>query len=185
MPGRTTASSYHPRRRSAAGAVGSNRPIGPRRLTPAKRNPLHLATPLRRVWPDAGRGVPWVYDVRELLRLLYAFRVPGNAVRTACYLATGHRLQERLRVASSPPTDHLLNLPRVADVRRRVGREDHQVGEFAGRDAAQVVPLLQGPRVVDGRRLQRGGRRQAGFDQQLQLLVQREARWAIRLRRVG
>src|SRR3954468_9304820 len=55
---------------------------------------------------------------------------------------------------------------------------------FAGRDTAQLVSLLQGSCVVDCRCLQRGGGRQTGFDQQLQLLMQREARWAIRLGRI-
>ncbi len=48
-----------------------------------------------------------------------------------------------------------------------------------------MVRLLEGPSVVDGRGLECGGGCQAGFDQQLQFLMQREARRAIRLGRVG
>ena len=37
-----------------------------------------------------------------------------------------------------PAVDDAFDLPRVADIRRRVGREKHQIGELAGHYAAKV-----------------------------------------------
>ena len=73
----------------------------------------------------------------------------------------------------------------MADVLQRVCVQKDDVGKLAGRDGAEVFLLLSALAlwIVAAWRAAAGGN--AGLDEQLQLLMQREARRDLRLGRVG
>ena len=91
------------------------------------------------------------------------------------YMATKRNLTDVIYKASpiqeAPAHDDARNLPRVADVDKRVAVQQNQIGCFANRDCAPVARSHEARGIARGSRESRG-RREAGFDQQRELVVE-------------
>src|ERR1051326_7495528 len=95
----------------------------------------------------------------------------------------GSRFQSSQRSAegSARYDDHAVvhdrdDPPRVPDVPQRIGAEQYEIRDLAGRDDAERVPEAEEVRGIGGRGLQRCERRETRLHEELELIVERGAR---------
>src|SRR5688572_6808894 len=102
---------------------------------------------------------------------------PGRMARTVLREVTAGLLAQRphqlLRVVHHAALDRAVHLREVADVRERVGVEDHEIGKPARRDLARLFLEAHGPRATDRGAAQHFERRQSRVDHQPHLAMDR------------
>src|SRR5688572_25608179 len=143
--------------------------------TPARfrhRMPARIASRMALTCPPAASAPNFA-----AIAIATAKARPGRVARTALRAVTARLFAQRphqlLRVVHHAPLDRAVHLREVADVRERVGVEDHEVREPAGLDLARLRLEAHRACAADGRAAQHFERRHARLDHDPHLAMDR------------